>query len=61
MQRNLWAENQASTYLDAAMRLRAAATQQRDETIVRHLEEIAERYEKLGKTIADLSLSASTA
>jgi hypothetical protein len=57
MQRNLWAENQANTYLDAAMRLRAAATRQQDATIVHHLEEIAERYEKLGKAIADLSLA----
>jgi hypothetical protein len=61
MQRNLWAENQANTYLDAATRLRAAATQQQDETIVHHLEEIAERYEKLGKTIADLSLTSGNA
>ena len=60
MQRNFWAENEASTYLERHAR-RAAANQQRDETIVRHLEEIAERYEKLGKTIADLSLSSSTA
>lgn len=61
MQRNLWAENQANTYLDAAVRLRAAATQQQDTTIMHHLEEIAERYEKLGKTIADLSLTTGAA
>jgi hypothetical protein len=54
MQRNLWAENQAHTYLDAASRLRAAATQHNDTTIAHHLEEIAERYEKLGKTIEAL-------
>jgi hypothetical protein len=59
MQRNLWAEDQASTYLDAAKRLRAAATQQRDTSIVQHLQEIAERYEKLGKTIADLSVTSA--
>jgi hypothetical protein len=59
MQRNLWAETQANTYFDAAMRLRAAATQQQDETIVHHLEEIAERYEKLGETIANLSRTST--
>jgi len=61
MQRNLWAEDQASTYLDAARRLRAAAQRQPDAAVMRNLEEVAARYEQLGRTIATLSSTSSAA
>lgn len=61
MQRNRWAENQASTYRDAAQHLRRAAARQDDTAITRHLEEIAERYEKLSNLLATFSTTSSAA
>jgi len=61
MYRNLWAENQASTYFEAATRLRDAASRQHDASIARNLNEIAARYEALGKTIEAFSVRSHAA
>lgn len=61
MQRNLWAETQARIYLDAAHHLRQAAKRQHDEAITHNLEDIAVRYEKLGKTLEALSTTSNAA